>query len=157
MLTVFMPLALNVLETSSVTINTEDTDLQTVNISWSSLSQSVFTLTIVSSSNAAQPQILHLHQPYYAFTAPEGAPPCEVYNFSVAASYDFVGATYTGDGCSVSSPVVSRMIPSLPDINPLRNSIKCSLEKHSTGITLTTSFEVHTNSTLQYLMIALTP
>ena len=44
------------------------------------------------------------------FTAPEGAPPCEVYNFSVTATY--AGATCT-------SPVLNIMIPSLPDIKYL--------------------------------------
>ena len=44
-----------------------------------------------------------LSDPYYAFTAPEGAPPCEVYNFFVTATYDIDGVTYTGAGCSVQS------------------------------------------------------
>ena len=152
MLTMFISLALIFLEASSVTIDIEDIDLQAANISWSSLNQSVYTLTIVNSRNIAQPQILQLHHPYYAFSAPEGAPPCEVYSFSVAANYDIVGATYTGVGCSVSSPEISRMLPSLPDINPLRSSIKFLLEKHSTGIILTTSFAVHAYSIFQCLL-----
>ncbi len=61
------------------------------------------------------------------FTAPEGAPPCEVYNFSVTATY--VGATYTGAGCSATSPVVSSMFPSLPDQRILELSVNYSLEK----------------------------
>ena len=40
----------------------------------------------------------HMH---YNISAPEGAPPCEVYNFSIIAMY--VDATYTGAGCSIPS------------------------------------------------------
>ena len=125
-------------EPSPVIVDATDLHLQTVNISWSSLSQSIYTLTIMNSSNTHnQPQILKLNQSYYEFTASEGVPPCEVYNFSVTATY--VGATYTGARCSVPSPVLSRMLPSLPDIGPPI----FTLEKKSTGITLITSFEVH--------------
>ena len=86
-------------------------------------------------------QSLQLHEPYYVFTAPEGAPPCEVYNFSVTATY--VGATYTGAGCSVPSPVLSRMLPSLPEIYKLESSHRYSLEKYATGdINLSVSFQV---------------
>ena len=110
-------------------VYSEDIDIQRANISWNFPSLQVslstedvnqtYTLT-VTSSNTAQPQKLEFHQPYYVFTAPEGAPPCEVYNFSVTATY--VGATYTGAGCSVSSPVLSRMLPSLADIGRINFS-----------------------------------
>ena len=62
---------------------------------------------------------------YYYFTAPEDAPLCEVYNFSVTATY--VGATYTGAGCSIPSPVLSRMLPSLPNVDELESSLSYSL------------------------------
>ena len=82
-----------------------------------------------------------LHDPYSLFTAPEGAQPCEVYNFSVAAAY--VGATYIGDGCSVPSPVYSRMLPSLPNISRLESSLNYSLEKNSSeGVALRVTFVV---------------
>ena len=116
-------------------MDTTDLHLQTINISWSSLNQSIYILTI--NSNTDQPQILNLNQTYYVFTALEGAPPCKIYNFSVTAIY--IGATYTGAGCSVPSPVISRMLPSLPNIGPAI----FNLEKQSTGITLSSSFEVN--------------
>ena len=116
-------------------IDATDLHLLTVNISWSSLSQSIYKLTITNTYN--QPQMLKLNQSYYGFTAPEGAPPCEIYNFSVTATY--VGATYTGAGCSVPSPVLSRMLPSLPNIGPPA----FTLQKQSTGVTLNSLFEVH--------------
>ena len=72
-----------------------------------------------------------LNNSFFNFTAPDNAPPCEVYNFSVTATP--VGATYTGDGCSVHGPVLSRMLPSLPDIEILQLSLDYTLAKHSQG------------------------
>ena len=126
-----------------------DIDIQRANVSWNPLSppsslmiedvNPVYTLTVTSSNTS--PQILQLHQPYYVFNAPGGAPPCEVYNFSVTATY--IGATYTGAGCSVPSPVPSKMLPSLPDISRLESSMEYSLEKDSDkGITLNVFFTV---------------
>ena len=73
----------------------------TVIVLWDKISSSTVPSYKVMISGA-----LHsykLSDPYYAFTAPEGAPPCEVYNFSVTATYDIDGVTYTGAGCSVQS------------------------------------------------------
>ena len=114
-----------------------DYQLQSVNISWSPLHgyrYYVYTLTVTSSGTG--PQSFPLDTPYFTFTAPEGAPPCEVYNFSITATYDIVGATYTGAGCSVPSPVLSRMLPSLPNVTKLEYSLDYCLELKSGGITL---------------------
>ena len=90
--------------------------------------------------------MLQLSDTYHVFTAPDDAPPCEVYNFSVTATPVSIGATYTGDGCSVPSPVLSRMLPSLPDINVLESSLNYSLmklaNKADTAIALTATFMV---------------
>ena len=120
-------------------MDTNDIRLQTANVSWGFQSQSIYTLTILNISNT-QPQIHQLQQHYFVFTAPEGAPPCEVYNFSVIATY--VGATYTGAGCSVPSPVISRMLPSLPDKMRFESSLKHSLEKRNSSISLKVSIKV---------------
>ena len=126
----------------------EDIGIQRANISWNfpSLPASLSTedvnqtyILTVTSSNNAQPQKLQLHQLYYAFTS-EGASPCEVYNFSITATYDIVGATYTGAGCSVSSLVLSRMLPSLPDIEGI--GLSYNLVVIADGIKLNASFEV---------------
>ena len=92
-----------------------------------------YTLKAVPATDDVLTQAITLLQSNYVFTAPDNAPPCEVYNFSVAATP--VGATYTGDGCttSVSSLVLSRMLPSLPDISMLEASLKHSLKKLPTG------------------------
>ena len=112
----------------------EDIDIQTVNISWSPLRlplslmiqdiNLVKTYILTVTTMASNTQILQLYQSFYVFTAPEGAPPCEVYNFSVTAAY--IGATYTANGCS---PALSKMLPSLPDINRLESSLEYVLEK----------------------------
>jgi hypothetical protein len=115
---------------------------QYINISWMSsslnrVSLATYNLTI---SHGSSSQVILVTASQYLFTAPEGAPPCEIYNFSVAATY--VGATYTGAGCSVPSPVISTMLPSLPDINYLSDSISYHLVKLSQGLTLNVYFEV---------------
>ena len=88
----------------------------------------IFSLKINYSSNS---QVISLNESSYYFTAPEGAPPCEVYNFSVTATY--VGATYIGAGCSEPSPVLSRMLPSLPDIDQVESTLSYLLIKQSNG------------------------
>ena len=124
-----------------------DMDVNGINISWSQDSSQVavsdavqtFSLTV---SHGSSSQVISLNDSFYYFTAPEDTPPCEVYNFSVIATY--VGATYTGAGCSVPSPVLSKLLPaSLPDIDTLESSLTYFLTKQSNeGITLSISFKV---------------
>ena len=108
-----------------------------VNISWSSqlpFDNDNYHFNVISQNT--RPRSVPLNTSFYVFTASEGAPPCEVYNFSVTDTY--VCATYTGAGCSVPSPVISRMLPSLPDQRMLKSSLDYSLDKHGTGdVTLT--------------------
>ena len=96
----------------------------------------VFKLTI---SHGPSSEIISVSDSSYCYTAPKGAPPCEVYNFSVTATY--VGAMYTGTGCNKPSPVLSRMLPSLPSINRMESSINYSLKKDG-KIFLSLSFKV---------------
>ena len=78
---------------------------------------------------------LPLTNSHYLFTAPDNAPLCEVYNFSVTAvdvTATPVGAIYTGDGCNIiRSPVLSRMLPTKPRIEVLESSLSYIIEKHS--------------------------
>ena len=120
-----------------------------INISWSHLlssslslaslaAQSVYyNLTIAQGSSS---QEISLNETNYSFTLPEDAPSCEVYNFSVTAAY--VGAIYTRASCSVSSAALSTMLPSLPSVKYLSDSINCHLVKLSQGLTLGVYFEV---------------
>ena len=96
-----------------------------------------FLLTI---SHGSSSDNVSLNDSYYHFTAPEGAPPCEVYNFSVTATY--VGATYTGVGCSVPSNAIEMMLPSLPNIARLESSLTYSLVQNSKQFILNISFVV---------------
>ena len=124
-----------------------DMDIQSINVSlgFSSMTSSQidesWTYTLSSMTTGA---MLQLSDTYHVFTAPDNAPPCEVYNFSVTATP--VGATYTGDGCSVPSPVLSRMLPSLPDIDKLESSLNYSpikaVNKAGTVTVLTATFIV---------------
>ena len=115
-----------------------------INISWSQESRQVavseavqtFSLTV---SHGSSSHVISLNDSFYNFTAPEDAPPCEVYNFSVTATY--VGATYTGAGCSAPGSK-STMLPSLPDIVPLESSLDYILTKNSSKVTLVASFIV---------------
>ena len=140
----FMPLTVLIhvnitIDLTGLTVQTEevsDTE-QAVNISWVDPNESdrLYNLTVVNSVN--QQWTFTIQEPYHLFTAPEGAPPCEVYNFSVTATY--VGATYTGAGCSVPSTIVSTVLPSLPQIN---SSSSFSLEKRAGEFVLTVYFQV---------------
>ena len=116
-----------------------------INISWSSqtsveISSDIESFLLMIRSNYTYNSTIPLNESFYPFTAPEDASPCEVYNFSVTATY--VGATYTGAGCSVPSPVLSTMLPSLPDIDKMERTIKFTLAKLSGQLILNVSFEV---------------
>jgi hypothetical protein len=114
-----------------------------INLSWSLESQGLDDAALrilLTTSHRSSSGKVSLNASYYLFTAPEGAPPCEVYNFSVTATY--VGATYTGAGCSVPSPVISTMLPSPPSIDQLESSLNLVLSKKSGVLSFHVSFEV---------------
>ena len=103
-------------------ISVEDIPYQSqINISWTAFQSTVVDSYNLNASSNMQTLSFLVHEPYFVFTAPEDALPCEVYNFSVTATY--VGATYTGAGCSVPSPVLSAMLPSLPDATRLESTL----------------------------------
>ena len=122
--------------------------MKSMNVSWTSLRvpnvdddrvNQTYVLNIVTDSSNLS-RTVTLQEPYYVFT-PEDAPPCEVYNFSVTATY--VGATYTGAGCSVPSEVHSTSLLSLPDIRGLQSSLRHSLKKQlNKTVALNVSFLV---------------
>lgn len=114
---------------------------QSLNISLTDLDPNklqIINLTVVNTIN--QQWMFQLQHPYHIFIAPENASPCEIYTFKV--SYTYVGATYTGDGCSVQSPVLSTMLPSLPQISRMQSSQNYSLEKLTGELILTVYFQV---------------
>ena len=132
-----------IIEPSPFIMEVSEMDMHSINVSWSQISpvpdSNMSQKFVLMISHGSQSYAVSLDNPYYILTAPEGAP-CEVYNFSVTATY--IGATYTGDECIVPSPVLNTTLPSLPDISRLNNSIKFSLVKLSGELTLNISFEV---------------
>ena len=113
-----------------------------INISWTQESftqlaglQSAYSLMI---SHGSDSHVISLNESSYYFTPPESAPFCQVYNFSVVASYAGAGAD-----CSEPSPVISRMLPPLPDIDEVESSLSYTLTKSTQkGIVLSVSFKV---------------
>lgn len=120
-----------------------DINLQSSIIFWSSLPavevKQIYSLSVKSSNSNTQS--FQLNDTRYIFTAPQGSDPCNVYNFSVTATYD--GAIYTGAGCSEPSEIYSMMLPSLPDIENIESTLNYSVEKRSSeGVSLNIHFEV---------------
>ena len=116
-------------------INLTWSDQQLASVPLADMMQ-VFKLNI---SHGFKSNIISVNESYYYFSAPEDAPPCEVYNFSVTDTY--IGSTY--NGCHVSSPVLSTMLPSLPNINKIEPSINYSLKNEGKEkIILSLSFKV---------------
>ena len=123
-------------------------DVNAIDISWSenstSTSQTVQQTFFLTISHGSNQTVIQLNESFFAFTAPEDAPACEVYNFSVTATY--VGATYNGASCSEPSPVFSTMLPGpLPDVDKLESSFAHSIMKRtssSEGVTLLISYTV---------------
>ena len=115
----------------------------TVNISWTSnwdLSLQNYSMIVITNNTPAQIIRIPQLQSYHAYEGHSDTSRCEVYNFSITATPGPVGATYTGDGCSVPSPVLSRMLPSLPDVTLMSPSYL--LEKRSNKVFLTITFLV---------------
>ena len=133
---------------TQLSINSDEITESSIVISWSPLqtcpligldtNESYF-LTISSTYCDLTCESVELHEPPFEFTAPDGAPTCELYNFSVIATY--AGARYTGTGCSVPSSIQS-MLPSFPDIKRLESSLRYSLIKRAMSVTLNVSFKV---------------
>ena len=142
------------LEPTPITLDVSDLNNRSLNISWtaawpgtqsgSNITPQEFSLTINSSATRESIPQISSTSPYVIFSLPKDAPACEVYNFSVTATY--VGATYTGASCSELSPVISRMLPSLPDESDLRSSLRyfhlVKSVKNSTRIILNILLEV---------------
>ena len=135
-------------ETVPISLKKHDVHLHTINISWNSVQLipgavlNYYTLSVASTSTYIVLLREQLQGTNEIFAAPEGAPPCEVYNFSVTATYDIIGTAYTGKGCSISSSVLSTMLPTLPKIDNLEPTLNYSLEKALNRVILRTNFQV---------------
>ena len=135
-------------------ISSSDLNEMSINISWTEVSvlNKSYTVTISGDHGFRSTLESTSDEPYFSFPTDsvKNAPPCEVYNFSVTATP--VGAIYTGDGCSVPSPVLSRMLPSLPDITTLESSLNHTLTSSvGSGFQLEVVFMVRYNLHLSAL------
>ena len=133
-------------ESTQFNIEVLHMDVGAINISWNhnpqlATSENVEQTYHLTISYRSRHQVITLNETHYYFRAPNNAPPCDIYNFSVTATP--VGATYTGDGCSAPSPVLSTTVPSLPRTDGLESSLVYSLEMVSGELTLNISFEVN--------------
>lgn len=138
----------------SIKFNSDESTESSIAISWSPLqtcthvgldTNNTYLLNVTSTYCDPKCQSVQLYEPHFEFTAPDGAPSCEVYNFSVTTTY--AGARYTGAGCSVPSSIQS-MLPSLPDTKRLESSLKYSLMKWITSVTFYVSINVSCLSAL---------
>ena len=130
-------------EPSAIILSSHDVGVRSINISWSPPLEVNQTYFLTVKSHIMFNELFELNQLYYNFNAPTDAPPCEVYYFSISATY--VGATYTGAGCSVPSPVLSRTLPYLPVITELEASIVYSIIKSDGIVSVTVNFQVSLN------------
>ena len=144
--------------TDPIILLAEDVVDKGINLSWSQESQSLanvlLSMSLRVSNGSYSQEIPLLNKSSYYFTAPKGAPACELYNFSVTATY--IGANYTEADCSVTSSILSTLLPSLPNISRLDSTLGYMLTKHSAGFVLYISFEVCIHTKLCCLCCKLT-
>ena len=127
-------------EPTPLTLKVMDVGVSSVNLTWDLSVGDAAQIFLLTISHGSSSDIRSLNESYYHFTAPEGAPPCQIYNFSVTVTY--VGATYTGAGCSVPSIANKIMLPSLPNLGRMESSLIYSLVQHFQQFILNISIEV---------------
>ena len=133
-----------VTEPTALTLNLSEMSMHAINISWHPIQPASVSIShrpptyLLTIRNTSSSEVITVSDPYYIFTAPS----CEVYNFSVTEWPNYVGATYTGASCSVPSPVLSMMLPSLPDTSELESSLRYHLVKLSDRVIISVLFEV---------------
>ena len=77
--------------------------------------------------------VSRIQQQYYILTV-EDPSPCDVYSFQVTAVNDA--------GASEPSEIITRNLPSLPDLSPIEDSLNHSLVNSVGGVMLSVMFNV---------------
>ena len=108
-------------------ISSSDLNEMSINISWTEVSVLNKSYTVMISGDHGSTLELTSDEPYFTFSIVKNAPPCEVYNFSVTAT-----------------PVLSRMLPSLPDVT--------SLESLSLNYTLKSNVEAGSQLEVMFMV-----
>ena len=108
-----------------------------LNISWSLVTiEGVavnFTVTVTNLNGPME--VSGIQDQHYIFTLEDGTS-CDVYSFQVTA--------VNGAGTGTPSEIITRSLPSLPDISPVQDSLQHSLVRTTSGVTLSVSFNVRT-------------
>ena len=111
-----------------------------LNISWSLVTiEGVavnFTVTVTNLNDSSTPmEVSGIQDQHYILTL-EDSTSCDVYSFQVTA--------VNGAGTGTPSEIITRSLPSLPDISPVQDSLQHSLVRTASGVTLSVSFNVRT-------------
>ncbi len=126
---------------SPTTIALIENGVNSLRVEWSSpINEGVnlqFILTVTNlNSSSNQPLVIpNITTQHYSFTM-EGDPSiCDVYTIQITALNDA--------GASDSSEIITRSLPTLPDISQVEDSLQHSLVNTEDGITLNVTFNVH--------------
>ena len=112
-----------------------------LNISWSLVTiEGVavnFTVTVMNlnDSSTGPMEVSGIQDQHYIFTL-EDSTSCDVYSFQATAE--------NGAGRGTPSEIITRNLPSLPDISPVQDSLQHSLVRTTSGVTLSVTFNVRT-------------
>ena len=110
-----------------------------LNISWSLVTIEgvavTFTVTVtnLNDSSTGPMEVSGIQDQHYIFTL-EDSTSCDVYSFQVTA--------VNGAGTGTPSEIITRILPSLPDISPVQDSLQHSLVRTASGVTLSVTFNV---------------
>ena len=111
-----------------------------VNISWSLVTIEgvavTFTVTVMNlndSSSTGPMEVSGIQDQHYIFTL-EDSTSCDLYSFQVTA--------VNGAGTGTPSEIITRSLPSLPDISPVQDSLQHSLVRTASGVILSVTFNV---------------
>ena len=124
-----------------------------LNISWSLVTTEgvavTFTVTVTNLNDSntgpiCMEVVSGIQDQHYIFTL-EDSTSCDVYSFQVTA--------VNGAGTGTPSEIITRSLPSLPDISPVQDSLQHSLVRTASGVTLSVTFNVRTITTLCTLKI----
>ena len=125
-------------------VNVSTIDVQSVNVSWFAIPKNPeidvnFTLTVENlNSTASNKQILIVKESYYEYNASNDASPCDIYMFYVTATNDA--------GTSDPSMPVIMMLPSLPNMKPVNDSLTHTISKIEKEISVNIAFDVSHSS-----------
>ena len=116
---------------------TTENRVGSLNISWSLvIIEGVavnFTVTVTHTNLSSE--VSGIQDQHYIFTI-EDSTSCDVYSFQVTAT--------NSAGTGTPSQIITRSLPSLPDISPVQDSLQHSLVRTASGVTLSITFNVRT-------------